>query len=81
MIVNANCRGLRSVLRKFDEDGKYAEGEHWSIGKGGYDLWWELSYDGIPVVDCVCNRIKNLCLTNDLFNRIFRIVKEEYSDA
>ena len=52
MHENISLRGLRQLLVKFDEDGKLAEGKHWKIANGGYDLWWVLYYDDIAVVEC-----------------------------
>lgn len=41
------------MLRDFDENGKYAECKEFSIALGGYDKWFEISYKGQPVCDCV----------------------------
>ena len=79
MTVKINVRGLREILKKFDEDGYHVQATHWSIGRGGYDLQWELYYDGIPVVDCVDDEISNLCLSEKDFKRIAKIIREEYS--
>ncbi len=47
--------GLKDVLRTFDEHGwkgSFTRGL-WTIGNGGYDCWFELSYKGLPVVRCI----------------------------
>lgn len=52
--VNHVCfAGLKTALLKFEEDGKYAECGSWSIAKGGYDLWWEIYYNGYTVLQCI----------------------------
>ena len=73
-----SLQGLRQVLRKFDEDGMYASGTHWSIGRGGYDLQWELSYDRVPIIDCVGGVLENNCLSDEDFKRISKVIREEY---
>lgn len=45
--------GFEKMLRDFDENGKYAECKNFSIALGGYDKWFEISYKGQPVCDCV----------------------------
>jgi len=45
--------GFEEMLRDFDENGKYAECKNFSIALGGYDKWFEISYKGQPVCDCV----------------------------
>lgn len=42
--------GLKLALQKFDKNGKYAEAGLWSIANGGYDLWWEIYYNGYTVL-------------------------------
>ena len=79
MIDKINIRGLKEILRKFDEDGYHVQATHWSIGRGGYDLQWELYYDGIPVVDCIADEISNICLPDKVFNRIAKIILQEYN--
>lgn len=78
MVYKVNLKGLRNVLQKFEEDGRVASGTHWKIAKGGYDLWWQLYYDNVPVVDCVCNEIENNCLPQEIFDKVFQVIKEEY---
>lgn len=42
---------LTEILNEFDENGKYAEKGSWKIARGGYDLAFQLYYDGVAVVD------------------------------
>ena len=73
-------RGLRSLLKRFDEGIELSvAGTHWSIAQGGYDLWWQIYFDEIPVVDCVNGEIENDCLDNKTFTKLKKIVLSEYS--
>lgn len=71
-------RGLRTILRKFDENGRYAKAGAWEIGNGGYDLYWEISHDGIPIIDCVSGTIEVLDDTISNIDQILAIIKSEY---
>lgn len=80
--MTINFRGLKSVLEKFDNNGKYAEGTHWSIANGGYDLWWELYYDDLPILQCVAGELKIVVcgLTEPTEKRLIENVKSVYAD-
>ena len=80
--MSINFRGLKSVLKKFDNNGKYAKGTHWSIANGGYDLWWELYYDGLPILQCVAGELEiAVCgLTESTEKRLIENVKSVYAD-
>ena len=30
----------------------------WSIAKGGYDLWWEIYYEGYTVLQCIVGKLE-----------------------
>ena len=49
MVENVNFNGLLYCARKFEEDGRFANGKHWKIANGGYDLLFEVYYDNFPV--------------------------------
>lgn len=77
--------GLRNCLRRFECDGSCAASQRWRIVKGGYDLNWQLSYDGTPVVDCVSQigsggKMQNNCLDEKDFQKVAKVIKEEYPD-
>ena len=80
--MSINFRGLKSVLRKFNDNGKYSEGTHWSIANGGYDLWWELYYDGLSILQCVAGELEiAVCgLTESTEKRLIENVKSVYAD-
>lgn len=48
-----NLKGLEGLLKEFDSNGRYVERTHWSIASGGYDMYWELYYDGEPVISAI----------------------------
>jgi len=85
--------GLRTVLRRFDENGMSATSGRWYIGKGGYDLAWELYYTPdnetyrYPIIDCIQSTwdfkgtLKNLMLTTTEFKKVAKVIMEEYDDV
>ena len=79
--MNISLRGLKATLEKFDENGKYAEGKHWNIGRGGYDLWWELYYDNMPIARCVAGTLEITfdALTDVMEKRLIKSIKSVYT--
>ena len=79
--MSINFRGLKSVLGKFHDSGKYAKGTHWSIANGGYDLWWELYYDDLPILQCIAGELEiAVCgLTESTERRLIETVKSVYT--
>lgn len=49
-IDNLNKSLVTKMLDTFDSNGRYAHRGNWSIANGGYDLYWEIYYDGLPVI-------------------------------
>ncbi len=72
---------LRELLRTYDEDGRSASSVHWMIGRGGYDLDFELYRDGEAVVQCIAGKLENVSMSENDFNRVGGIIKEEYPDV
>lgn len=73
---------LRLLLKIFDEHnwkGSYSIGK-WTIGNGAYDLWFEIYYDQIAVVQCIAAgeivMIHELKISEDL---IVNCILEEFS--
>lgn len=87
--------GLRTALRKFDEDGYSATSGRWSLGKGGYDLLWEVCYRQddvpayLPIIDCMpvtrekyTGILENIGgLPDEEFKRIADVIMDEYDDV
>ncbi len=53
-----NFSGLRTALKKFEENGEQAKCGKWCIAKGGYDLWWEIYYEGYTVLQCIYGELE-----------------------
>lgn len=78
--LDPNLSGLRQQLRKFDEDGHYVSGTHWSIARGGYDLWWQVSYDRLPIISCVAGHldIETTTLSDAYIKKLHKLICAEY---
>lgn len=81
-------KGLRDVLRRYEDNGRYARHGNWEIGTGGYDLNWQISYERIPVIDCIANDIfrsggtlHNNCMEEKDFQKVVRVIKDIYPDV
>ena len=87
-----SLKGLRSCLRKFDEGVRYAESGRWSIGKGGYDLAFQIYCKDstgykIPIIDCIQDTwdingwLENNCLPEAEYKRVAKVIMDEYSNV
>ena len=76
--MEIDIRGLSTVLKKHQETGLWEQGRHWAIGRGGYDLNWQVYYNNAPIVECVKNDINGYALANDaeLFAEKIRYILE-----
>ena len=83
---------LRQVLVKYDETGKgTVRIGQWRIATGGYDLWWQLYKDNIPIIDCVASGVYangeeqgmlvNDCLPSAEFAEIAEVIMAVYPDC
>ena len=77
-----NLRGFREILRRFDEDGYSVSATHWSIGRGGYDLSFEIYYDGLPVIGGYTDNTFHIytpdVFTSSQLEKIKQTIIEEY---
>lgn len=81
-MVSVSIRGFRSALRKFvSADASSVSTKHWKVAKGGYDLWFEIYFDNVPVARCVSGELENSCLREEDFYRLAQIVLEEYTTS
>lgn len=83
--MDISFKGLKSALKKFDENGKYARCGHWSIANGGYDLYWEIYYKGCPVLQCIAGEVSGGLrpfqeFTEEVENKLIKVVKSVYAD-
>ena len=81
--VNANNYGkdksdFKQMLKTFDNNGKYAKRGNWEIGRGGYDLWYEISYNKVPVIGCTAGKVSAY---QKGFEEYAKLVAEEYGDT
>ena len=74
-------KGLKQALERFNDNGKFAKQGYWTIGKGAYDLDWQLAYQGAPVIDCVNGKLKNDCLSGPMFRKCASVIKSVYPDV
>lgn len=82
MQIDINFKGFRSTLMKFESDGYNVQGTHWRIARGGYDLWWEIYYDSLPVIGCVAGEVENYGhLSNIQYAKACEIIKECYGNS
>lgn len=47
---------FKQMFSRFCNDPKYATFGMWSCGRGGYDKWFEIYFNGTAVCDCVSGR-------------------------
>lgn len=58
---------FRSMLHRFDSagwKGRNRSGD-WEIANGGYDLWFEVYYRGIPVIQCIAGQVSRITVSGD----------------
>lgn len=48
---------LVSALKTFDSNGKVSNRGSWKIANGGYDLSFEVYYNGVPVAQCMTDNM------------------------
>lgn len=77
--------GLKTALKNFDEDGRYAKCGNWSIANGGYDLWFEIYYDGYTVLQCINGKLQGGFrpipeFTEETEKQLIKRVKDIYED-
>lgn len=74
-----NKGNLKRLLVRFDNTNKLScKDGLWSIAKGGYNLCWELYYDGVAKIQCIDGKI---VVGNDEdinVNRALKTIKEVY---
>lgn len=52
----------------------------WEIGNGGYDLQWQLCYDGTPLIDCIDGHLDIINDTHSNIDEVIDIICTEYHD-
>ena len=52
-MIDIDFSGLKTALKKFDNNGKLATCKKWCIINGGYDLEFEIKYNNNVVLQCI----------------------------
>jgi len=75
---NVKLAGFKACLVRFHyTKNKRVKQIPWEIATGGYNLDFEIYYNGIPVVQCIAGELKNGCLEENDFKKICRRVRTE----
>ncbi len=82
-VVETNLNGrdksdFKQMLKTFDNNGKYAKRGNWEIGRGGYDLWYEISYNKVPVIGCTDGKVSAY---QKGYEDYAKLVADEYNDT
>lgn len=79
--MQVDLTGLRVALEKFEENGEDARCGSWRVVKGGYDLWWTVSYQGITVFECVAGELKSVDnFLKETERKVERVIRSVYTD-
>ena len=72
--------GLTPCLTKFDEYGWVGSfsKNNWRVANGGYDLWFELYYNNIPIVDCVAGKLSAWGMPQEVLDEICRRIIKKF---
>lgn len=73
-----NKRNLTAMLDAFNGNGRTAKRALWSIGNGGYDMYWQISYEGIPVIQDVGGNVEAIL---DGWEQWAKYVAEYYNET
>lgn len=57
-----SVKNLKTALANFKGKNwkNSAKCSNWTVSKGGYDLWFEIYYNNIPVMQCIADKL-NWC--------------------
>ena len=76
--------GLKTALKNFEKNGEYAKCKDWSIANGGYDLWFEIYYNGYTVLQCINGKLQGgfrpIDFTEETEKQLIKRVKDIYDD-
>lgn len=84
--------GLVLALHYYNEDGKIGKCGSWEIHDGGYDRWWELCYNGEPIISCnasgeylngkeLGNLERERRIPDETFSKICKIIKDNFPEC
>lgn len=84
--------GLVLALHYYNEDGKIGKCGSWEIHDGGYDRWWELCYNGEPLISCYAsgeylngkelgNLERERSFPDEIFSDICKVVNDKFPEC
>ena len=75
--------GFKQMLEAFIPNGKQAKRGKWGIANGGYDLQWEIYYNGVPFMECINNEasFKNNYMPYKIACKIAGVIESVYPDV
>lgn len=76
--------GLKTALKKFNNNGKYTKNKNWCIVSGGYDLEFEIKYNNNVVLQCIGGDLHAVNsfsdFDNDDLQQVIAYVMNSYED-
>lgn len=73
--MTAKYGDLRKAFQTYSNNGYVGRRGNWKVAQGGYDLWFEVYYDNMPVVDCIDGELENIVgLSVDEFDAICDVI-------
>ena len=95
VVDHISVDGLRTALRRYNENGRHGKCGPWEIHNGGYYRWWEICHEGQVVVACYAsdeygggaclrelgNLERERHLADKTFSNICKIVCEEFPEC
>lgn len=75
MKIEIQKKGLKHVIKHYDQHKRVSSNAHWQlVNKNG--MLWQLTYDKIPVIDCIEGRHHNNCLTSEQYQMVHKTLKK-----
>ena len=69
---------FKLMLKAFDNNGKHAQRGNWEIGRGGYDMWYEIYYNKVPVIRCINGNVE---VEIEGYEDYAKLTAEQYGDT
>lgn len=69
---------FKLMLKAFDNNGRHAQRGNWEIGRGGYDMWYEIYYNKVPVIRCINGNVE---VETEGYEDYAKLTAEQYGDT
>ena len=69
---------FKLLLKAFDNNGRHAQRGNWEIGRGGYDMWYEIYYNKVPVIRCINGNVE---VETEGYEDYAKLTAEQYGDT